>query len=388
MPPQRTRRAHSEIPSASGPLRQSPRLHGSQPNGHGSSVSIQQPPSNGSIESRATISNPSTSLPTSTSSFNTPTNHHDALTEKMTSLINIFSSVAERLQASQSASLNPAAPAVAHITANIAPNPSSSTSTFPADTEDLAILNDPRIRPLKARYPRLDIKTVKQIMESKFRPENILRLRASNFTSIKDRDTHSSGSLILGGHRFETQQPDVKLEEYHSLLVLLQPFLVYCQCLVRFAPPALQLDLSEALWDYMFLLIDLNKLHTWDSVRDFHIAFHYTRLDDVYDAEGWRKRDMHLEFTHLRKRDEAAPSRRPTSQPQPLAYCIRWNRGDFCQLPCKYTHRCSSCNSPLHTAKDCRRFTTQNSNHEPLGNHSRTQSSHSNQATSGSSSRQ
>ncbi|RPA70781.1 hypothetical protein BJ508DRAFT_316227 [Ascobolus immersus RN42] len=366
MPPKR--RAQSEIPSGRPGIRQSPRSH-PVPNGLSGPASPSLPG-----PEPTSVSNLSTTQVT-------PPPASDLLASKFDTLINLFTSVAQNLQsqarlepANAGASSNTPDPSASapstQGTLSQPPPLQSAPLSLPAaisEPEDGAILTDPRVRPLKSRYPRLDAKSIRQILEGKFRPENLLRLRASNFSLPS-----SSSSVVVGGHRFETQLPDVKLEEYQSLLVLIQPFIVYSQCLIRFAPPPLQLDLSEALWDYLFTLCELNKTHTWESVRDYHIAFHYTRLDDVYNPEGWRHRDIHLEFNMLRKRPDGSTRRAAPPEPSPVLvreYCWRWNRGDPCHPPCKYTHRCSSCNSPLHTARECtttRSTRSGNSNREPL----------------------
>lgn len=50
---------------------------------------------------------------------------------------------------------------------------------------------------------------------------------------------------MVGVHQFKTETSDVRIEQYHSLLYLLQPLVVNSQCLMRFAPQPLQLERTK-----------------------------------------------------------------------------------------------------------------------------------------------
>jgi hypothetical protein len=144
----------------------------------------------------------------------------------------------------------------------------------------------PRFEPVRSRFPAVDPALLVEILENRFKVENLLKLNASFIYTPERRQEN----IYLGSIEVPTSRREVKLEEYHNLSWLMEPFEIYCQVLVEFAHDHVKVALAAALGDYRRRLYELNRRCTWESIRHFHFSFHRKRvLTGVSLPSGWRE---------------------------------------------------------------------------------------------------
>jgi hypothetical protein len=85
-----------------------------------------------------------------------------------------------------------------------------------------------------------------EILENRFKVENLLKLNASFIYTPERRQEN----IYLGSLEVPTSRREVKLEEYHNLSWLMEPIEIYCQVLVEFAHDHIKVALAAALGDY------------------------------------------------------------------------------------------------------------------------------------------
>ena len=116
--------------------------------------------------------------------------------------------------------------------------------------------------------------------------------------------------------------------------------------------------LVEAFSKYLERILYLYQHYTWESIKDFHIAFHRARIaEGIDDPVGWSRVDQDIENSNLVRREKLT---RPTydkgtsSQVEnkggKVYHCRRYNSGMDCYADCKYQHTCSTCGGN-HPAK-------------------------------------
>jgi hypothetical protein len=231
---------------------------------------------------------------------------------------------------------------------------------------------DPRILPIRNRFPAVDPTLLVEILENKFKVENLLKLNAS-FIYTPERKNEN---IYLGGLEIPTARSTVTLEEYHNLSWLMEPFEIYCQVLVEFTPEPNKIALAAALGDYRRRLYELNRRCSWDSIRHFHFSFHRKRVfTGISDPVGWRADEPSL--AHLLQARQSNP---PRGTKRPLPYdsegpagashprrngpqqpdvvisdaCRRHNR-NVCNSGnnCPWRHVCYVCGAANHVAPSC-----------------------------------
>jgi hypothetical protein len=160
------------------------------------------------------------------------------------------------------------------------PEPALGTTPPPPPPEN------PRVQAIRNRWPAVDPVHLQEILEHRFKVENLLKRNAS-FVYTPDRRLEN---ITLGSFQIPTTSRNVEIEEYQGITQLLKPLAVYADILREFAPPGIRDELSSALLRYMHYLLDLNERCTWPSVRLYHFSFHRRRaLQGVFDYEGWSK---------------------------------------------------------------------------------------------------
>ncbi|KAA8907681.1 hypothetical protein FN846DRAFT_777734 [Sphaerosporella brunnea] len=241
---------------------------------------------------------------------------------------------------------------------------------------------NPLVQSIRNRWPAVDPAHLQEILEHRFKVENLLKLNAS-YVFTPDRRLEN---ITLGSFQIPTTSRNVEIEEYRGITQLLKPLAVYADILREFAPPGIRDALSSALLKYMHYLLDLNERCTWHSVRLYHFSFHRKRvLQGVYDYEGWDK-FSDPELNHLLESRSATsaqvqargkrpaegsafgpPAKRPARlispsnsasislPPQRVSgACRRHNRG-LCAAgsKCIYQHVCWTCGDGTHTGSTC-----------------------------------
>jgi hypothetical protein len=101
---------------------------------------------------------------------------------------------------------------------------------------------DPRIEPIRSRFPAVDPALLVEILENRFKVENLLKLNASFIYTPGRRQEN----IYLGSIEVPTSRREVKLDEYHNLSWLMEPFEIYCQVLVEFAHEHIKVPLADA----------------------------------------------------------------------------------------------------------------------------------------------
>jgi hypothetical protein len=181
--------------------------------------------------------------------------------------------------------------------------PDTASATIPPEGNSNTIITNPAIRDLHQRYPAIDPAHFRDILENKFKPENVMKLSTSFTPTPRRKET-----LTLGTYTIPTIEQDHASDDYRAgIPSLMQPFEIYGQILVQFAPPGIRPDLQIALEFYRDLLYTINRKHTFESLKSFHFTFHYKRLSlGRYDPDGWRNRDPNLQMNILRQRDDSS----------------------------------------------------------------------------------
>jgi hypothetical protein len=256
-------------------------------------------------------------------------------------------------------------------------------------------LMNPVIRDLHQRYPAIDPAHFRDILENKFKQENVMKLSTSFTPTPRRKET-----LTLGTYTIPTVEQDHASDDYRGgIPSLIQPFEIYGQILVQFAPPGVRPDLQIALASYRNLLYTINRTHTFESVKSFHFTFHYKRLSlGRYDPKGWLEPDPNLQMTILRQRDDSSAATTSSRNKRPFnshhgpegdtrrsitsgwekntgsqapAVCFNFNKGQCTRGPeFLFRHICSRCNG-AHPALDHNRITggsaEPDANSAPLG---------------------
>jgi hypothetical protein len=232
---------------------------------------------------------------------------------------------------------------------------------------------DPRILPIRSRFPAVDPTLLVEILENRFKVENLLKLNAS-FIYTPERKHEN---IYLGGLEIPTARSTITLEEYHNLSWLMEPFEIYCQVLVEFTPEQNKIALAAALGDYRRRLYELNRRCSWDSIRHFHFSFHRKRVfTGVSDPAGWREDEPALAQLLQARQSQANPGPRGVKRPAPydsegaasyarrngprqpdvvvLDACRRHNRnGCNSGGNCPWRHVCYVCGAANHIASSC-----------------------------------
>ena len=207
------------------------------------------------------------------------------------------------------------------------------------------------------RLPAVDPAFFRAILENRLQPENIIKLSSSFRIHGTSRRQES---VTLGPYVIPTAEKDAEAADYRGVGALLQPLFIYFQALVHFAPDGIKINLAAALFEYVDLILELNRYYFFDSVKNFHFTFHRKRMTlGVYDPEGWREKDVALQGQVLIRRPveasaTAATRKRNFDKAFPhssnLGICNNWQEGR-CQGFCRYRHACKTCDGP-HPAKD------------------------------------
>jgi Uma2 family endonuclease len=267
------------------------------------------------------------------------------------------------------------AQAVTALTAHLAtPGAGGLNTGARAGPPPATIGEDPRVEPVRSRFPAVDPTLLVEILENRFKVENLLKLNASFIYTPERRQEN----IYLGSIEVPTSRREVKLEEYHNLSWLMEPFEIYCQVLVEFAHEHIKVPLAAALGDYRRRLYELNRRCTWESIRHFHFSFHRKRvLTGVHLPSGWR--EIEPEFLPLlvarqsmnqnpnpRKRPapddgEGSFARRITGPRHPAHphmkipdACRRHNTyGCNSGNNCNWRHVCYTCGNASHISTSC-----------------------------------
>ena len=208
----------------------------------------------------------------------------------------------------------------------------------------------PAVTSLQNRFPTVDPIHFKDILENRFRPENLIKLSSTFIQGPRRQE-----SITLGPYTIPTGERDGEATEYRGLTTITQPLGIYFQALLHFCPDGIERELGHALHLYTDLLHTINRSHTIESLRAFHFTFHRKRMAlGLYDPAGWRERDSELQQMILVRRDppsSVAGAKRPFERafakevggnPQATEVCRNWNEGR-CHTPCRYKHACKIC---------------------------------------------
>jgi hypothetical protein len=106
--------------------------------------------------------------------------------------------------------------------------PDASPATAPPEGNPNTIITNPTIRDLHQRYPAIDPVYFRDILENKFKPENVMKLSTSFTPTARRKET-----LTLGTYTIPTVEQDHASDDYRGgIPSLMQPFEIYGQILV------------------------------------------------------------------------------------------------------------------------------------------------------------
>ncbi|KAA8893554.1 hypothetical protein FN846DRAFT_895883 [Sphaerosporella brunnea] len=195
-----------------------------------------------------------------------------------------------------------------------------------------------------------------------------MKLSASVTPTFRRKKT-----LTLGTYTIPTIEQDHVSDDYPGgILSLMQPFEIYGQIPVQFAPLGIRLDLQIALSSYRDLLYSIYRTHSFESVKSFHFTFHDKRLSlECYDSDGWRDLDPNLQISTLCQHEDSSAATNSNHNKRPFnshhgsggdtrhsitsgweknvgsqapTICFDFNKGQCAQgLECPYHHICCRC---------------------------------------------
>ena len=126
---------------------------------------------------------------------------------------------------------------------------------------------------LQIRFPTVDPVYFKEILESRFRPENLIKLSSTFIQPPRRQESTALGSLTTS-----TSERDGEASEYRALACITQTLGVYIQALLRFCPDSVGRELGQALHLYTDLLHTIDRSHTLGSLKVFHFKGHDDRF--------------------------------------------------------------------------------------------------------------
>ena len=150
----------------------------------------------------------------------------------------------------------------------------------------------PATASLQIRFPTVDPAHFKEILENRFRPENLIKLSSTFMQTTRRQESITLGSPTM----IPARDKDAEAEEYKELAAIMQPSGIHFQAPPHFCPDGIERELGHALHLYTDLLYTLNRSYTLESLKTFHFTFHRKRIAlGVYDPTRWRDRDSDLQ---------------------------------------------------------------------------------------------
>lgn len=224
---------------------------------------------------------------------------------------------------------------------------------------------------LRTEYPMISHTYFRQIAENKFDPVNLSKL----CTDVVLAKTATKTINLAKGIEIQTGEKDASVSELKGLPHLICCLGVYRQIKLHLAPPSLRHSLCRAFSIYQDWLLWLYPIHTWESLRNFHVIFHKSRIYQGIDGPvRWKHPDLSLEHAHLVWRDTKPlyqvwynnGSSNPNGsfdniQTTSSYSCRKFNAGIECYPNCRYQHVCSKY-SGNHTAKAAHQSSNSNTN--------------------------
>ena len=242
---------------------------------------------------------------------------------------------------------------------------SKSTSMAALRTEG----TDPKILLLIELFPTINQSFFKQIMDNKFDPINISKL----CTDVSIVKTSKKSITIAKGLEIVTDEDDASYTDIKGFSHLLRCLIIYYDVMRYFAHPSIKDNLSHAFTIYLDRLLTFYNYYTWESVLQYHLAFHRSTWNrGIDDPALWTRQEINLESMFLIKRDKPRNNpkgsdngRSPASNTGMKPYlCNCFNAGRKCK-DCKYQHICSICGKQ-HSAQNCRFSSQANPNLQPV----------------------
>ena len=144
---------------------------------------------------------------------------------------------------------------------------------------------------------------------------------------------------------------------------------------IYYAQPSAKLELTWALEEYRFRLIEYSYSYKFDSLKEYNYAFMKARISEGQEnTVAWRTEDHRCTIL-LRLKTSPNEAARPSqghaakSTLPGNGICRNFNEGHCTREHCKYSHICLKCQQ-AHPANTCYKAQTSASaaNTTPLGN--------------------
>lgn len=144
---------------------------------------------------------------------------------------------------------------------------------------------------------------------------------------------------------------------------------------IYYAQPSAKLELTWALEEYRFRLIEHSYSYKFDSLKEYNYAFTKARISEGQEnAVAWRTEDHRCTIL-LRLKTSPNEATRPSqghaakSTLPGNGICRNFNKGRCTREHCKYSHICLKCQQ-ADPANTCYKAQTSASaaNTTPLGN--------------------
>ena len=198
---------------------------------------------------------------------------------------------------------------------------------------------------IQTRFPAVASAHFKHIYNGTFEIRHLLQLANTNAAPISKEAN--------------------KIESTNKLLRCIE---IYCQIVCHFTSPAAAVELQQALASFRIRVLEFLDIYTFQTVRDWSLAFISTRITKGQDdALGWLEPAVELAYKLVpRPKMGGIPLRPAPASPgtRPDHICRNFNKGSCMLAFCKYQHVCNVCGQN-HPATRCQKAAS-GSNTTPL----------------------
>lgn len=219
--------------------------------------------------------------------------------------------------------------------------------------------NSPKVLGVSKRLPGIPRSLLSAILEGKFDPYNLCKLRTVH--ADEDTDLQQRVSFTDGGS-IHIQKAKGKLKDYGTNRSIWEDgFLSYCKAVTSFFGPTVP-DLPFRLFEFLLTITKLEETYSWkDAVLPLALTHHHDmmstgqcnvdqweiphRLIDIFCHPGTIKAHPNVPIQSDRKRKARSPLTDSET-------CNNYNQGKCTYMNCRRRHICNRCQGN-HAVTNC-----------------------------------
>ena len=220
--------------------------------------------------------------------------------------------------------------------------------------------NSPKVIEVSKRLPGVPRTLLSAILEGKFDPYNLHKLRTVH--ADDDADLEQRVSFTEGGS-IQVQKAKGKLKDYGTDRSIWEDgFLNYCKAVTSFFGPQ-NPDLSFRLFEFLHKIVKLGETYSWkDAILPLALTHHSDMMAaGQCNVDQWEIPNRLIDtFCHAntiknRRVPTAIPPDRKRKARSPTVdseTCNNYNQGKCTYVNCRRRHACSRCGSN-HALANC-----------------------------------